>query len=277
MGDGRVTPPDDWKERISVDPAVCHGQACIAGTRILVTVVLDNLAAGRTPEQVVGDYPALTLTDVRAAIAQLCGTYWYPIYAHIRRRTKSPADAQDLTQAFFTQLLEKDLFARADRSRGPFRAFLLATLNNFLANEWEKDRAQKRGGHLLLLSFDYASGESRLNLEPVLNTTPEKLFERRWVFALLDTVLARLRDEYSQARRAEHFELLREGLAGERGNVDYEHAATALGVSPAAAKQLTYRMRRRYRALFREEVARTVADESQIDEEIQELLAALTD
>jgi RNA polymerase sigma factor (sigma-70 family) len=213
--------------------------------------------------------------EARAAIAQLCEIYWYPLYAYVRRRVDNVHESQDLTQAFFSHLLEKQAIARADRSRGRFRAFLVTALKNFLANEWKKAGAEKRGGGKAELSLDFDSGESRYQIEPSHELTPEKLYERRWVLTLLDQVLERLRIELIEASKGEHFEHLKGALTGEATAADYERAAEALGITPAAAKQAAYRMRKRYRQFFREEVARTVADEAEVDDEIGRLLEVL--
>lgn len=222
------------------------------------------LAAGRVDD-----------SDAQAALSQLCESYWYPLYAYVRRRLNNVDDAQDLTQSFFAHLLEKGAVARADRTRGRFRAFLLTAVKNFLANEWQKDQAQKRGGQRLTLSLDFGSGESRFQNDPPHELTPEKLFERRWVTTLLDRVLDRVQAELAEAGKAELFDHLKEGLTGNAHATYYKHAATALGLTPAAAKQAAYRLRKRYRQLFREEVARTVADETEVDEEIARLFATL--
>ncbi len=213
--------------------------------------------------------------DSKRALAYLCESYWYPLYVYVRRRVNNVDDAQDLTQAFFVHLLEMGTVARADRTRGRFRAFLITAFKNFLANEWQKARAEKRGGHKLRLSIDLDAGESKYQIEPAHELTPEKLFERRWVTTLLDQVLDRLRSELEEAGKANHFEHLKEGLTGDSEAIDYRQAAAALGITPTAAKQAAYRLRKRYRQLFREEVARTVADESEIDEEIGRLLVTL--
>jgi len=215
-------------------------------------------------------------TDAQVALNELCATYWYPLYAYVRRHVAHVDQAQDLTQAFFAHLLEKKAISRADRSRGRFRAFLLAALKNFLANEWEKARAEKRGGGKSPLSLDFDSGEFRYQTEPAHDTTPEKLYERRWALTLLDRVLERLQAELAAAGKREQFEQLKPALTGEATAADYERAAAELGITPAAAKQAAYRLRKRYRQLLREEVARTVDDETEVDDEIGRLLEALS-
>jgi RNA polymerase sigma-70 factor (ECF subfamily) len=180
-----------------------------------------------------------------------------------------------MTQAFFFHLLEKQVIARADPSRGRFRAFLITSLKNFLANQWKKAGAEKRGGGKAKLSLDFDSGESRYQIEPSHELTPEKLYERRWVLTLLDQVLESLRTELAEDGKVEHFEQLKGALTGEATAADYQRAAEALEITPTAAKQAAYRMRKRYRQLFREEVARTVADDSEVDDEIGRLLEVL--
>lgn len=213
----------------------------------------------------------------RDALAQLCESYWYPLYAYVRRRVGNAHEAQDLTQAFFAHVLEKQAIGAADPDRGRFRAFLVTALKNFLANQWDKARAEKRGGGRIGLSLDFESGESRYQFEPTDEITPERLFERRWILTLLDRVLESLQAELAAAGRAQQFEQLKGALTGEATAEQYEAAAEALGVSPGAAKQAAYRLRKRYRELFRAEVARTVADEAEVDDEIGRLLTNLSD
>lgn len=215
--------------------------------------------------------------DSQQALAELCGAYWYPLYAYVRRRVGDPHEAQDLTQAFFAHLLEKGGIGRADPERGRFRSFLLTALKNFLANEREKAGAAKRGGRVSRVPLDFATGESRYRIEPVDNLTPEMLYERRWILTLLDHVLETLRRELAAAGRAEQFEQLKHALTGEATAEQYERAAKALGVSAPAARQAAYRLRRRYRELFRAEVAKTVADEADVEQEISRLLEALSE
>jgi len=211
----------------------------------------------------------------RDALAQLCEAYWYPLYAYVRRRVHDVHEAQDLTQAFFSRLLEKQTIARADPERGRFRTFLLAALQNFLHNEWEKTRAAKRGGGKLELSLDFDSGESRYQIEPAHEMTAERLYERQWVLTILDEVLERLRNELVQDGKPQYFDQFKGALTGEATADDYDKAAVALGITPAAAKHAAYRLRKRYRELFRAEVARTVECEEDVDPEIERLLSIL--
>lgn len=222
------------------------------------------LAAGQAASQ-----------DSRQALESLCRAYWFPVYTYVRRHASGVEDAQDITQCFFTHLLDKDTIAKANPDRGRFRAFLLTALQNFLTNERQKARAKKRGGGKVALSLDLDSGESRYQIEPSHELTPEKLFERRWVLALLDQVLESLRMELATEGKVSHFEQLKGGIAGEMTSESYKLAAAALGITAAAAKQGAYRLRKRYRELFRLEVARTVAQDAEIDDEISRLLGIL--
>jgi RNA polymerase sigma-70 factor (ECF subfamily) len=211
----------------------------------------------------------------RAAMAALCEAYWYPLYAFIRRQGHSMEAAQDLTQEFFTRLIEKDVLENVDQQKGKFRSFLLAACKHFLANERDRDQAQKRGGGRELLSIDARDADTRYGAEPSHNLTPERLFERRWALVLLQHVLSRLRDEFKRSGKIEHFERLKVFLTGEKASVRYAEAAEALRLSAGAVKVAVHRLRRRYRELLREEIARTVHDPKQVDAEIRDLFTAL--
>jgi RNA polymerase sigma factor (sigma-70 family) len=213
--------------------------------------------------------------DADRSLTALCESYWYPLYAYVRRRVKDPGEAQDLTQEFFARLLEKDLLASATPDRGRFRSFLLTAMKHFLANEWNKAHTQKRGGRRLVLSLDFDSGDSRYGLEPAHELTPERLYERKWALTLLDRVLGRLREEYQARGKAAHFERLRPFISGSRTEAAYADAAQELGVSAGAAKVAAHRLRKRYRDLLRDELAQTVADPADIDDEIAWLFQAL--
>jgi RNA polymerase sigma-70 factor (ECF subfamily) len=214
-------------------------------------------------------------TSAKQALSQLCEAYWYPLYAYARRVVGDEHEAQDLTQSFFAHLLERQAIAKADRSRGRFRSFLLTALKNFLVNQWNKARAQKRGGGEAQLSLDFVAGESRYRVEPSHHLTAEALYEQHWVRTMLDQVLEGLRSELAAAGQAEHFEQLKHAVVAEMTSEGYEQAGLALGITPGAAKQAAYRLRRRYRQRLREEVARTVASESEVDDEITRLLEIL--
>jgi RNA polymerase sigma-70 factor (ECF subfamily) len=221
------------------------------------------LAAGNT----------IDTTQARLALGQLCAAYWYPLYTFVRRAGHSPHDAQDLTQEFFARLLEKNWLGGVDRSRGRFRSWLLTSMKHFLANEWDKSQAQKRGGGEVLLSLDSVDAESRYELEPVDHTTADLLYDRRWALAMLDTVLARLRDEFTAAGKVELFDALKPMLTG--GKSPYAEIGAQLGISEGAVKVAVHRLRDRYRDLIRAEIASTVATPAEIDDELHHLLAAL--
>jgi RNA polymerase sigma-70 factor (ECF subfamily) len=211
-----------------------------------------------------------------AALAELCGTYWYPLYAFVRRKGNSPHDAQDLTQAFFARLLERNYVAQADRDRGRFRTYLLAALTHFLADEWDKARRLKRGGRREIISFDAASAEERYRLEPVDQLDAAKLYERRWVTALFDKVLARLEEEFRDSGKGGSFDQLKGSLLAEETGLSYAQLGARLSLTEDAVKQAVHRMRRRYRELFREEIAQTVAGPGEVEEELKHIFAVLS-
>lgn len=211
----------------------------------------------------------------RAALETLCETYWYPLYAFVRRRGHSAEQAQDLTQEFFVRLLEKDYLKVVDQSKGRFRSFLLASFDHFLHNEFDRARAQKRGGGRAQLSLDFRDAEGRYHVEPADVQTPEKLFERRWALTVLDRVLRRLEEEHAEAGKAEFFLNLKGHLLEEPDAVPYAKLAERLAISEAAAKMAVSRLRKRYRLLLREEIAHTVEDAGEVEEEIRHLFEAL--
>jgi RNA polymerase sigma-70 factor (ECF subfamily) len=214
-------------------------------------------------------------TEARAALAELCEAYWYPLYAFIRRQGHSMEDARDLTQEFFARLLEKDYLGAVDREKGKFRSFLLACCKHFLANEHDRANALKRGGGVAIRLLDCQTAESRYSEEPAHDMTAEKLFERRWALTLLQNVFARLRQEHEQAGKLKLFEQLKPFLAGEGPAARYAEVAMSLRLSSGAVKVAVHRLRRRYRELVHEEIARTVDDPALVDVEIRDLFAAL--
>ncbi len=213
-------------------------------------------------------------TQGRQALARLCQTYWRPLYFFVRRRGYDPAAAEDLTQEFFARLIEKRSLSRADPGKGKFRAYLVTAMRHFLASEWERARAQKRGGGARLISLDIASTEIRLGLEPADSTSPENIREREWVLALLEEALRRLKEEQARAGKLEAFEVLRRCLPGDEG-MSYSQLAARLGTTRGAAKMAVFRLRRRYARLVREEIAQTVGTPTEVEEEIQHLFAVL--
>ena len=214
--------------------------------------------------------------EAAMALEQLCRTYWYPLYAFVRRKGHGPHDAQDLTQAFFARLLEKNYVAQADRERGRFRTYLLAALSHFLADEWDKARRLKRGGDREIISFDAASAEERYRLEPIDQLDAAKLYERRWVTTLFDKVLARLEQEFRDSGKGGLFDQLKGSLLAEETGLSYAELGAQLGMKEDAVKQAVHRMRRRYRELFREEIAQTVAGPGEVEDELKYLFAVLS-
>lgn len=206
------------------------------------------------------------------ALAELCQTYWPPVHDYIRRQTNDLHLAQDLTQEFFARLLEKNALAAADPQRGCFRAFLWTSVMNFLANARDRAQAQKRGGGRKILTLDFAAHDSYWNIEPSHELTPEKLFDRRWALLVLEAVFARLREEY--AGKNELFERLKDFLTGEL-SASLAEIGAKLDMSEGAIKTAAHRLRKRFRALLRAEVAQTLADDEPIDEEIRALFDAL--
>ena len=211
----------------------------------------------------------------RESLAELCEAYWYPLYAYIRRRGYGPEAARDLTQDFFARALEKGLMAQADPSRGRFRSFLLTVCAHFLANRRDWERAQKRGGGRAALSIDAADAEGRYALEMADLLTPERIYDRSWALTLLGRVLDQLGKEYDEAGKAATFEALRGVLAGDAEAPSYASVAAGLGSTEGAARVAAHRFRRRYGELLRREIASTLAEPAEVDDEIRDLFAAL--
>ncbi len=222
------------------------------------------LAAGRSDS-----------TRAQAALEKLCRTYWPPIYAFVRRQGHSPHDAQDLTQAFFARLLEKNYLADVDRAKGKFRSFLLASLKHFLANEWDKAKAQKRGSGKVFIPIDAQSAETKFGVDPADTQSADKIFERRWALTLLEQVLQKLREEFVSAGKERLFGQLKPTLTEPSRTISYADIATRLGMSEGAVKVSAHRLRRRYRELIRAEIAETVSSQSEVEEELRNLFVAL--
>lgn len=214
--------------------------------------------------------------DAHAALSRLCQTYWYPLYCCVRRHGRSPEDAQDLTQAFFAKLIEKNQIALADQERGRFRTFLLRSLENFLRNEHEKSMTQKRGGGRDIVSWDAQSAEDRYLSEPATELSPEQLFERRWASTLVSGTLSRLRRELSASGREELFDELEPHLWGDDTSTPYATIAARLDMTVVAVKVTMHRLRARYQGLLREEIAQTVADPGEVEDELRRLFQVLT-
>ena len=211
----------------------------------------------------------------REALEKLCRTYWYPIYACVRRRRHSPEDAQDLTQSFFLRLLEQQSLANANPDLGRFRSFLLGALNHFLIDEWKKARTQRRGSGRQILSLDWAAAERRFDMEPVDNATPDKAFDRNWATALLEEVLNQLEGEYQREGKLEMFRALKQTLTGARDSQPYASLAERLGIGEGALRVAVHRLRKRYRALLEAEIANTVSSQDEVKHEMAYLLQTI--
>lgn len=209
------------------------------------------------------------------ALESLCESYWLPIYAFVRRQGYERAEAQDLTQSFFVMILERDDLKKVSPEKGRFRTFLLKALQHFLINEWQKQRAQKRGGGRIMLSLDFDSAETGFGTQPIESATPESVFHRQWALTLLENVQRALRNEMELKGQGEQFESLKPHLVGDPEAGRYAATAERLGTTEAAVKMSVSRLRKRYRELLREEIAQTVAHNDEIDDEIRLLFAAL--
>ena len=208
------------------------------------------------------------------ALAELCGNYWYPLYAYMRRRGYSREDAEDLTQGFFARFLEKNYLDGLKAEKGRFRAFLLASLKNFLANEWNKSHRQKRGGHVSALSMDWQSADSRYQIDPADTLSPDRIYDREWAVALLECVITRLRDECACADKLKLFDELKSFLTADKSAVPYAKVAANLQMPEGTVRVSVHRFRRRYRELLRVEVSQTLSDPGQLADEMQALLGA---
>jgi len=211
-----------------------------------------------------------------AALESLCSTYWYPLYTFVRRRGYEVHEAQDLTQEFFARLLQKDFLSEVDPRKGRFRSFLLAALEHFLANEWRRAHAQKRGGNVAFISLDDESTEEQYRQAAQSNLSAQQLFEQQWATTLLKQVLARLCQEYQAAGKGALFEHLKVFLTGEKQAVSYAQLAITLLTTEPALKMAVSRMRQRYGILLRAEIANTVSKAEEVDEELHALFAALS-
>lgn len=207
------------------------------------------------------------------ALEKLCGAYWYPVYGYIRRRGYEAHDAQDLTQEFFAQHLRRNFLAGLDQSKGRFRSFLSASINHFLSNQKSRQRAAKRGGQFHFVSLDDDSAEKRYLREPMSDLSPEKIFEQRWAFAVFAQAMVKLRQIYAAAGKDKEFESLKGAIAAEEGSSTYATVGVQLKMKPGAVAVAVHRMRLKYRELVREEIAHTVSDPAEAEEELQHLLA----
>ena len=214
--------------------------------------------------------------EADAALASLCQRYWKPLYCYVRRLGHTAEDAQDLVQGFFARLLAKNYLKDADPGKGRFRTFLLITLKRYLANEWDRAKRQKRGGGLEILPLDSEDVETRYLADPAISVSPEKCYDQQWALSLLARVLDRLEQEYDAGGKRRTFRELKVFLTGDRGEVSYAETARKLGLAEGAVKITVHRLRQRYGAMVRKEIAETVASPEMVDEELRHLLAALS-
>ena len=210
-----------------------------------------------------------------AALERLCSSYWYPLYAFVRRSGHSAEDAEDLTQEFFARLLEHNWIADADRHKGRFRSFLLMAMKRFLAKEWDKVKTLKRGGQVRFVPLQLDAAETRYTREPADTRTPEQLFEKQWALTLLESVLSRLREDYVRDGKGTLFHTLEPCLIGSREMQPYAALASALGMTEGAVKMAVCRLRERYRECLQEEIGHTVASPAEVDGELRHLFRVL--
>jgi RNA polymerase sigma-70 factor (ECF subfamily) len=208
------------------------------------------------------------------ALEELCRTYWYPLYAYVRRRSHSREDAEDLTQSFFARFLQKNYLEKLRGEHGKFRAFLLASLKHFLANEWDRARRQKRGGGVPPLSLDWQNADTRYQIEPADPLSPDKIYDRAWAMTLLERVIGRLREENAAEGKGALFEGLKSFLTPGWDDIRHAEAAAGLAMTEGAARVAVHRLRRRYRELLREEIGQTLSDPAQVEEELRALFGA---
>ena len=214
--------------------------------------------------------------ESRAALESLCSAYWYPLYAYVRRHGHDPEEARDLTQAFFEHLLETDLLRVADPARGRFRAFLLGSLKNFLSHERDKAVTLKRGGGAVTLSLDADDAETRFSREPADELTPDVLFEQRWAITLMERAMTALGRKAETGENPERFGQLKIYLTGSEPHIPHKEAAASLGMTEAALRVAVHRLRKEYGELLRHEIADTVADPAEVDDELKHLLTVVS-
>ncbi len=216
------------------------------------------------------------MPGVQEALETLCRLYWYPLYAYVRRRGYGPEEAQDLTQGFFAQILQRNDVAQADRNKGRFRSFLLGAMNHFLAYEWRKAHAAKRGGGRTFIALDDPAVEERYRRESSSDVTPERAYERRWAVTLFDRALTRLQTEWNSAGKGAQFDALKRFLSDEAGEGEYAEVAKGLQMTPGAVAVAVHRLRQSYRETVRDEVAQTVSGPEELEDELRHLLDVMS-
>jgi RNA polymerase sigma-70 factor (ECF subfamily) len=214
--------------------------------------------------------------EAARALEELCRTYWFPLYAYVRRRGPTKEDAEDLTQAFFARLLEKNPFAGLDSEKGKFRAYLLASLKHFLANARDKAQAQKRGGGGAHLSLDWQTADTKFQVAATQEPSPDKAFDREWALALLAKVIDRLQTECAAEGKAKLFDQLKLFLTAGRAETAQRETAKSLGIEEGAVRVAVHRLRKRFRQLLRDEIANTLADPAMVDDEMRALFGAFS-
>ena len=242
------------------------GQPEAAGARVFATTHWSVVLAA-------GDGDS---APAQRALEALCSAYWYPIYVYVRRKGYGPDDAQDLTQEFFAQLIRKEHLRLADREKGKFRTFLLATLDYFLAREWSRAHRQKRGGQFTFISMDQQMPEERYRLEPADNDTPDKKFVRQWALTVLNQTMAALEEECRASGKEALFQGVKSLLAGEGRDEGYAEISLRLGMGEGAVRMAVHRLRQRYGELLRSEIAQTVSQPEEVEEEVRFLKSALS-
>jgi len=210
-----------------------------------------------------------------AALEAICRAYWHPLYAYARRSGQSPHDAQDLTQAFFALLLEKQWLESADRAKGRLRSFLVVAFKNFMSKEWRRASAQRRGGGQAPMELDSSFAESHYAVDAATHLGPDEVFDRQWALTLLDLTLKRLQGEFAAAGKPGDFDALKDCLMAAHGAIDYSAIARELDVNAGAARVAVHRLRKRFREIYREEISQTVAEGADLDDELRHLAAAL--
>jgi RNA polymerase sigma factor (sigma-70 family) len=210
------------------------------------------------------------------ALEELCRAYWFPLYAYVRRRGHTKEDAEDLTQAFFAGFLKKNYLEKLSAERGRFRAFLLASLKHFLANEWDKAQRLKRGGGLTHVSLDWQTADTQFQIAAANEPSPDKAFDREWAVALLARVIERLQQECDADGRSKQFQQLKIFLTAGKGELPYAETAKTLGLDEGTVRVVVHRLRKRYRQLLRSEIAQTLADDANVDEEMHALFGAFS-
>lgn len=230
----------------------------------------------QTRWSVVLDARRTTSVESQAALETICRSYWYPLYAHVRRSGQSPHDAQDLTQEFFRHLLEKRWLDSADREKGKLRTFLIVALKNFMAKEWRRASAQKRGGGEIHVPMDTTFAESRYAADTSANLRPDDVFDQQWALTLIDLTIERLRNEFAAAGKPQDFEALKNCLMATRGAIDYSAVSESLGMSEGATRVAVHRIRKRFREIYREEIAQTLSNGDELDTELRHLSEALS-